>query len=651
MYRKLIYFVAAIAVSASCDPYHGTEYREVHELAVDQRILEKGDGTSSTIVNVYSNGIVDVELMQKDVDWVQIDKTVIEGDGELTIDLYSNPDGAYRRMCSILLTLREHGLTDTIVVKQNGVVPYLSCPAPYVNADGKESVSVEFPIETNAVTEDMISSVTYLGFSEDWIEKVTVEEEKVVMVLSANTSSITRRAKCTVGFLDGWNEPQNIELFVTQSNSEGQLGTEVTFMEIMAFGDHENNVIEDDFILKGIVTSDWRSSNMEHNPMVDYNVVDSLVSRRTAYIQAQDGSWGAKLLFDDAAENRLQQGTEVELNLYGIRVLHEKQPDRYTLSGISGWNLMSSMSGTVTPVEIESLSALNDSHVYRLVTINNVEFAFKDGTFADVEEDFSEVMDGWANLLVDNDGKGIYAPVNMNCLWRNSQVPVGRGTVTGILVHNDMPRVGNAGRYQIRVIDMSGFDMEQGSSYTEIYTESAASKPVNIKNLYNWSEAADVVHGGFDFEISTADVDAEVLLLSFDFAGGDKSVTAAQGWPAHWCVRYSVDGGVTWKKAASVVDGAAYVHLRGMPWVRGYNNGQWYHTSVQTSMGPVQNAFSISDADVFGKERVMLRLCPYDKTLVGLVLDWEADMEVNLAQSTMDVDVNVKFGSISVRYR
>ena len=80
-------------------------------------------------------------------------------------------------------------------------------------------------------------------------------------------------------------------------------------------------------------------------------------------------------------------------------------------------------------------------------------------------------MDGWASLLMDDAGNSIYAPVNMLCLWRRSGqgVPQGTGTTHGIVVHNELPRYGNVGRYQIRVLDESGFGMEWAgeSAYTE----------------------------------------------------------------------------------------------------------------------------------------------------------------------------------------
>ena len=180
----------------------------------------------------------------------------------------------------------------------------------------------------------------------------------------------------------------------------------------------------------------------------------------------------------------LARGTRLSLSLSGTVLTREENPERYTISSLVGENMVESAAGEAIPVKQRRISELTDDDVYTFVSLENTEFLFKEGSYANVYENYSlssdvnasqtgnnNRMDGWASLLMDDAGNSIYAPVNMLCLWRRSGqgVPQGTGTTHGIVVHNELPRYGNVGRYQIRVLDESGFGMEWAgeSAYTE----------------------------------------------------------------------------------------------------------------------------------------------------------------------------------------
>ena len=223
-------------------------------------------------------------------------------------------------------------------------------------------------------------------------------------------------------------------------------------------------------VLEGVVVSDWRSENMEFNPNFTAAKLDLHMNRRTAYIQAEDGSAGVRIVFTTPSENRLERWDRVAIDLKGCTLSRTASPDAVTIEGVRARAIMSVSHGTGEGVACKrrSISELKDSDIYTLVTLKDMDVVFKEGSWANVPEEFTPYcpaihsgvdysplcrMDGWARLRRDAEGSSIYMDVNLLCPWRRNgkPLPQGMGDVRGIIVHNDMPRYGgNVGRYSIR---------------------------------------------------------------------------------------------------------------------------------------------------------------------------------------------------------
>ncbi len=409
--------------------------------------------------------------------------------------------------------------------------------------------------------------------------------------------------------------------------------------------------------------------------------------------------------------------------------------------------MVESAAGEAIPVKQRRISELTDDDVYTFVSLENTEFLFKEGSYANVYENYSlssdvnasqtgnnNRMDGWASLLMDDAGNSIYAPVNMLCLWRRSGqgVPQGTGTTHGIVVHNELPRYGNVGRYQIRVLDESGFGMEWAgeSAYTEfaewdgnphkysfgtyakfnsryaynrlesitpsddissgktvpnaelfcenhVETTAAEAWPIagtgnynnpevgslgtsltckayfvkaGVKGWYRWEGNEVVGYNGLRMEFSTASLNGSHMLLGFSFAAGTISATTSKTYPAHWCVEYSVDGGQSYTLCPSAATGADYVHLRSLPWWDASLAGNRYNTCSSAGIGLTDHLFRLP-AEVFGRERVMVRIRPYDKVMTVLPLVWNGDTETAEISAATTYDNQLRWGVITLRYR
>lgn len=485
-------FIAAacvvLASVSSCSPFFEAHTTVIEELAwnPDSVAVVGIDGGTVTIP-VYANGRVLLSPVEE-VDWADISTDVLEADGMAVVTVDPNPDR--RRRLQLKMTLEGTQLNDTIEIRQEGIKAYLEANAPYRSVSGNEAEDIRFNLNTNLPSTDIEYTVEYLMGSADWLESFNVEDYSPTisflnMTSTTNPTGDVRKAKVSLSHIDGWGEPCNCDFYVTQAKNNGEFGTAVDFVAVRQQGTPEGKTISEDLLLDGIVVSDFRSRNMDENANIAHDVVDSLTSLCTAYLMSEDAAYGFRIRFTSPEENMLQQGTRLQLNLNGTVVTREDEPERYTISNVNGTNMVGSVAGTVAdiPVKTRTIATLTDADIYTYVSLQNTEFIFKYGTYADVYENYTlkssissvnsgnnDRMDCWATLLVDSEGSSIYAPVNMHCLWRRTGdgVPQGVGPTNGIIVHNKLPKVGDVGRYQIRVVDESGFaQADTGSSYEE----------------------------------------------------------------------------------------------------------------------------------------------------------------------------------------
>ena len=362
--------------------------------------------------------------------------------------------------------------------------------------------------------------------------------------------------------------------------------------------------------------------------------------------------------------------------------------------------MVESAAGEAIPVKQRRISELTDDDVYTFVSLENTEFLFKEGSYANVYENYSlssdvnasqtgnnNRMDGWASLLMDDAGNSIYAPVNMLCLWRRSGqgVPQGTGTTHGIVVHNELPRYGNVGRYQIRVLDESGFGMEWAgeSAYTEFaewdgnphkYSFGTYAK-FNSRYAYNRLES---ITPSDDISSGKTVPNAEL------FCENHVETTAAEAWPiagtgnynnpevgslgtSLTCKAYFVKAGVKgwYRWEGNEVVGYnglrmefSTASLNGSHMLLGFSfaagdaslAGNRYNTCSSAGIGLTDHLFRLP-AEVFGRERVMVRIRPYDKVMTVLPLVWNGDTETAEISAATTYDNQLRWGVITLRYR
>lgn len=668
--------------------------------------------------------------------WAETEQLSFDGDGNFTVKMEQN-DG-FRRGVVFDVYLKDSDKKMVLVAKQEGLVPVLECASPYKTVKGNEDTEVGFSIRTNIPSDEIDVTAKYFSGKNGWMSGIDFDGELLVLSASANPDDVSRKAGVILQFTDGWNQPHKVELFLTQSSSAGMFGKPLTFEELRAKSTDIETVISEDYTITGIVISDYRSPNMEENPclpedmangIVNTNVsqstmnnvmqvVDTTASRKTAYIESEDGRLGFRLVFDDMADNTLAFGTRMTISLAGTALIRESDPVRYTISGLGKENMLESVPEVEVPQRVKKISELTDDDMYTYVGISGVEFPVKEGSYTDIRENhalWSSVndltvsltdskryfyMDGFANLLVDDAGKAICAPINMLCTWRKpaAGIPQGAGTAYGIIVHNEIRRYGDAGKYQLRVVDEKGFANLTGQSEwnliagwdkgvlaasygsatmtcekpeatisakhsyksTTAQTKSTCGISPTYKSLnivspvcdwYGWSAGKATSYNGLRMDFSTAGISGNEIMVAFRFYAGNPSIPSSfQAYPSHWCVEYSIDGGEYKLAANADLSGNPYVHLRNIAFTKVSIGSFSTPTTTSTALGASAHAFCIP-AEAFGKDNVSVRIRPYDTVMSALPSVFTAEVENSNVTAKSDISDNVSFQDIFIRYR
>ena len=610
--------------------------------------------------------------------------------------------------------------------------------------------AVAFSTNLGALLAEMKVEVTYADPAvADFISDVELGAGELTYAITANEGVEKRYATITVSCADLAGGVVSASSNITQRVTAQPREVSSADLRALFTAEDKSYASDEDHIdyLLCRVIGDAGNPNMDQNLNTGPNSITTDENDCTNYVQSLDGRYGFRLRFDTPEDNVLARGTRLSLSLSGTVLTREENPERYTISSLVGENMVESVAGEAIPVKQRRISELTDDDVYTFVSLENTEFLFKEGSYANVYENYSlssdvnasqtgnnNRMDGWASLLMDDAGNSIYAPVNMLCLWRRSGqgVPQGTGATHGIVVHNELPRYGNVGRYQIRVLDESGFGMEWAgeSAYTEfaewdgnphkysfgtyakfnsryaynrlesitpsddissgktvpnaelfcenhVETTAAEAWPIagtgnynnpevgslgtsltckayfvkaGVKGWYRWEGNEVVGYNGLRMEFSTASLNGSHMLLGFSFAAGTISATTSKTYPAHWCVEYSVDGGQSYTLCPSAATGADYVHLRSLPWWDASLAGNRYNTCSSAGIGLTDHLFRLP-AEVFGRERVMVRIRPYDKVMTVLPLVWNGDTETAEISAATTYDNQLRWGVITLRYR
>jgi len=185
-----------------------------------------------------------------------------------------------------------------------------------------------------------------------------------------------------------------------------------------------------------------------------------------------------KVVFESADACNVPVFSHVRVDVSGCRVSNACG------TVIEGAKSMRQLAGYgKAPVKHRSIAQLTRDDLYTYVTLDNVEFLSKEGSYTNVREFYvqpsainsfkkpasSDWFDESGLYVKDSSGDALFLPVNTTCTWRRTgeRLPAGVGSISGVVVAETLLRCGNPGPLQLRIAGPSAVAVpaEKASSY------------------------------------------------------------------------------------------------------------------------------------------------------------------------------------------
>lgn len=459
-------------------------------------------------------------------------------------------EGTYRRMVSLTLSENQSGADrevslplqmtaadgtvygEALKVVQDAQKAYISAPEKCIVNKNEAQHSFSYEHNLGYLASGLKLVITYAGQSLDFIENAVLDAGLVKFDVAS--TDVDRNAEIAIVYAANGLELSTVTEFVQVVNL---MPRSISVSDLLAlFTGGTTTYTPSDIYTDNVqlyVVGGAGNPNMAQNINTAANTITTDENDRTVYMQdaASGATQGFRIRFADAQSNTVEHGDLVQLSLEGCVLKKESSPERYTIENVSAANITEISSGNEIVPNVRTITSLSAADVYTYCTLQNVEFQVKEGAYTNVRE-FAAIqnplscgltlnygdtgrangnlltasqfaMDGAANLLYDQSGATIYALINMGCDWRRSQVPAGAGDVSGVIVHQEMPRWGgNVGTYSIRPLDELDFNMSAVSQWNTL-AEWVMTEGTTDENSYSWKHGADNADGYSGTKAST----------------------------------------------------------------------------------------------------------------------------------------------------
>lgn len=508
--KKIFYILLAVLVLAACE--RQPEFIEVTELGceVPEKVVDASEG--SVAFSVIASSGVTAEIIEG-AGWARLSSASWTGDSEVEVSFDANTGRERKagiRLTSgrreLLLNLIQSGAEDATFhfVERNVTVPF---------ENGAQSAQFE-----TVIPSDKISGRVIYPDGGDWIEEPLARvnpDGTFLYAVRENLGDTPRTAIIELTSADNVGRALTARLYVTQGTRGDITTTPLTVSGLRSLAidesDPDNSDLDSDgiilkpYALTGRVISDNSEGNAAPNENMSVIIQDLTLSGRTVYLQSvEDGEpCGVKLIFDSEDALSLKRFDLATVSLKGRKLVRHTAPERYTVTGLKAYDIISATSGSETDItpRSKSIKELTDSDINTLVTLTGCEIPISKGAFVPIDNTRSSIINKYPMPLLDKAGSTIYLLTNTTADWARDGrgLPQGSGSVSGIIVNETCDNfewnsieaaadtrledyvtgLGNIGRYQIRPQSRSDIALDE-----EAFTE----------KLCEWTSYADVLN-------------------------------------------------------------------------------------------------------------------------------------------------------------
>ena len=499
MKKYIIYIALSLVAAVSCeqlpdevniygvgcvDPQTGKALHEV-DLGIDA-------GTYT--LNVYSDGEYTATLSEEDT-WIRFSSNAVSrsitSSGNGTIVFEYDINKGIPRIAEV--TLQRGTNVYSVSITQDGILEggiifeqkNISVPS--------EGGQFGAKVITKIKAEDLTLDVTYENEQDaGWISNLTLKNNFICFDVKANLSaSGLRHAVISVNYEGGKGYIQVTQFYAGCDMSD------MTVEQVKGLLDAAGEIsIESHAVLNGIVINDHSGMNGAENRLVSAEALDLNYAERILYVQNAEGTHGIKLIFKEKCTDVIARYDRISVDLKGLTLKKESNPDRYTVSGIPLSSIVGTMACDPPLPRTLKLEDLSDSDVFTLVKVKDVEIPVRKGSFVPVDIRDIGVMVSYPMVIRSKGGGTSHLMVNVDCPWsRNGkELPRGSGTITGVVVHETCDNfewapatenklaaegvntsyitgLGRLGMYQIRPIDYADINLSEEESFSTLMYE------------------------------------------------------------------------------------------------------------------------------------------------------------------------------------
>lgn len=334
-----------------------------------------------------------------------------------------------------------------------------------------------------ALFSEFQNTVTYEN-GNDWIENVELANDSLLIIaVRGNESGAQRVGHVNVKLVHNGISYIDFTHKVVQTANDYDIMSIESLKSLISGPTGEIKINQPLKVIEAIVVGDAANHNMDTNPSTSFNVINYTEAPRTNYIQNLLGTSGLQLKFLNQSDNAIRRYSKVLLSVHGLTLVKEANPLRYTLKGLRDADFVSREDANPADYTIQTkfISELRDSDVHTYVKLKKIAIGTSYGCFTNINMGYVRTTpwnlagsgttnayhDAIPNSVFDANGDNIKMIVNTANSWSREPLPVGVGTLSGIVVFNQLKRFGSGegdiGRYSIRPVSKSDVDLYSGT--------------------------------------------------------------------------------------------------------------------------------------------------------------------------------------------